>query len=64
MFFSNNVYDFRGEKSELIKKTPKDYGSCDKKLPLPLQMNIFNKLIKFYFRIPAIKFVTSVVSLL
>lgn len=65
------VSAFRGNSSKikLVGREPNNYESCKSKASLPepdnenLEMNRFLKLIEFYFRIPVIKFVTSMVNL-
>lgn len=53
-----------------MEKEPKNYQSCKREVSIPepedeiKEMNWFMKLLEFYFRIPVIKFVTSMVSLL
>ena len=73
MLFPNYyVSVFRGDSSKikLVNRKPNNYQSCERKTSLPepdkknLEMNRFIKLIEFYFRIPVIKFVSSMVSLL
>ena len=54
----------------LVEKDSKNYQSCKREISVQepeeekQEMNWFLKLIEFYFRIPVIKFVTSMVSLL